>query len=69
MDHEDLSNVLRMRVMDGQDLSAEEMLYEVNRIRQGRRSAAKGSPVSRAKAGAKLSAPPENLLDILDQDI
>ena len=68
MDHEDRSNVLRMRIMDGQDLTAEEMLYEVNRIRQDRRSAGPAGKPS-AKRKAPTAQAPENLLDILDQDI
>lgn len=66
MNHEDRSNILRLRVLDGEDLTAEEMLYECNKIREGRRSAAPTKTKSSPRGSQK---PPsiESLLDILDQ--
>jgi hypothetical protein len=61
--HEDRSNTLRLRVLDGEDLTPEEMLYAVNLIRQGRRNAEPSPKSARAK---KLAAP-EVLTDLLDR--
>ena len=64
--HEDRSNMLRLRVLNGEDLTAEEMLYEVTRIREGRRTAERAAPARRA---TKTPAAPENLLDLLDKEL
>jgi hypothetical protein len=59
--------MLRLRVLNGEDLTAEEMLYEVNKIREGRRTA---EPRAKAPARAKKSpAPKEDLTDLLDQSL
>jgi hypothetical protein len=68
-DHEDLSNDLRLRVMEGEDISAEEMLYISNQIRQGRRTAAPTTRKTPAASRTKIAATPEDLSSIMDQDI
>jgi hypothetical protein len=65
--HEDRSSMLRLRVLNGEDLTAEEMLYEVNKIREGRRTA---EPRAKAPARVKKTpAPKEDLTDLLDQSL
>jgi hypothetical protein len=67
LDYQDAANILRMRVLEGEEISAVEMLYICNQIRQGRRTAAakeKASP--RAKAAPRKA---EVLTDLLDQDL
>ena len=63
--HEDRSSMLRLRVLNGEDLTAEEMLYEVTKIREGRRTAEPRAP----RSAKKVPAPAENLLDLLDKPI
>lgn len=71
--HDLLTNDLRIRVLEGEDLTAEEMLFIVNEIRQGRRTAAR--PTAAPSAGRAKRAPPptstlkEDLRAILDQDL
>ena len=68
--HEDRSNMLRLRVLNGEDLTAEEMLYEVNRIREGRRTAEPRAPrATRSATKSKVQPPTENLLDLLDKEM
>lgn len=72
-DHRTLVHDLRMRVLDGEDIHAEEMFLLIDQIRQGRRSA--GAPPSRAKKGSKAAkgtkaaAAPVDLNSILDQEL
>lgn len=65
---------LRLRVLDGEELSAEEMLIVVNDIRKDRRKAAAATKAVGARASKKTTtvAVPisvENLQDILDQEV
>jgi hypothetical protein len=62
MEHQDLSNILRIRVLEGEDITADEMLFICNQIRQGRRSAAPTATSTRKRPVAS-----ENLTDLLDQ--
>ena len=68
--HDILMNDLRIRVLEGEDLTAEEMLLIVNEIRQGRRSAARAR---HRPAPSELPPQPgtlkEDLRAILDQDL
>lgn len=66
--HEDQANILRLRVLDGEDLSAEEMLYICNQIRQGRRTAEPAPKSTRARKVAAVPTP-EVLTDLLDVDL
>lgn len=69
--HDILTNDLRIRVLEGEDISAEEMLLIVNEIRQGRRAAARpAAATGRAKkAPATSDWSTEDLRSILDQDL
>lgn len=65
---------LRLRVLDGEELSAEEMLIVVNDIRKDRRKAAAATKAvgsARGKKTATVAVPMsiENLQDILDQEV
>jgi hypothetical protein len=64
MTNEDLTHNLRVRVQEGHDITAEEMLIISDQIRQGRRAAAR--PFGKA-AKTKPQEPPEDLGALLDQ--
>lgn len=65
-----LTNDLRLRVLEGEDLEADEMLLIVNDIRRDRRAAARpptASPVRRTKTEAR-PVTAEDLRAILEQE-
>lgn len=64
-------NDLRIRVLEGEDISPDEMLMIVNDIRQSRRSAARAAPAPSARRTKAADKPitTEDLRTILDQDI
>jgi hypothetical protein len=66
MDHQDAANILRIRVLEGEDIPASEMLFICNQIRQGRRTAEPKPTSSRAR---KFTPVNENLTDLLDQPL
>lgn len=78
IDHQLKVNDLRMRVLEGIDIPAHEMLLIVNDIRRGRRTAARISAdgaAARSSKGRKGSSKTvevpmtkENLLAILDEE-
>lgn len=71
-DHRQIVHDLRMRVLDGEDITAEEMLLIVDQIRAGRRSAgAPASKAAKAAKGKKAATPkaPVDLGSIMDQEI
>ena len=71
-DHKQLTHDLRMRVLAGEDIQAEEMLLIVEDIRRGRRTAATlaGRPKKGAKLGGRAAPlPPADLNSILDAEI
>ena len=66
-----ISNDLRIRVLEGEDITAEEMLLIVNEIRQGRRAAVR-SPAATKPARQSTTKPnwsTEDLKAILNQDL
>lgn len=65
-----LTNDLRIRVLEGEEISAEEMLLIVNDIRKDRRAAARTTApaVRRTKTEAR-PVTTEDLRAILDQDL
>jgi hypothetical protein len=64
-----LTNDLRLRVLNKEDISAEEMLLIVNDIRQSRRSAARAETAPTRTRAAKTPAAPVDLRSLLDQDL
>lgn len=69
LDHQQLVRDLRLRVLNGDEISAEEMLQIVNDIRVGRRAAAPAERAPKAAKRSKSAAPPEDLTAILDQGL
>lgn len=64
-----LSNDLRLRVLAGEDISAEEMLLIVNDIRAGRRAAARPEKVTAARSRKLPATTVEDLRSIVDQEL
>jgi hypothetical protein len=67
---EQLTQELRLRVLEGEEIDAEEMLLIVNDIRRDRRAAARApaaTPVRRSRTEAR-PVTTEDLRAILDQD-
>jgi hypothetical protein len=67
---EQLTQELRLRVLEGEEIDAEEMLLIVNDIRRDRRAAARATstPVTRRTKVEARSVTTEDLRAILDQD-
>lgn len=67
-----LSQDLRLRILDGEDVSAADMLIIVNEIRQERRAAARPEATKgrrAAPAGSRVPTDVEDLRALLDQEL
>lgn len=76
-DYQMISNDLRLRVLEGEDIDAVEMLSIVEEIRQGRRAAARATTAtsgssprrSRSNTTNHQAVTPEDLHSLLDQQM
>jgi hypothetical protein len=68
---EQLTQELRLRVLEGEEVEADEMLLIVNDIRRDRRAAARAVPTTKSSRAKTESRPvtTEDLRAILDQDL
>ncbi len=72
LDHKQLTNDLRLRVLEGWDPPAEAMLQITNQIRSGRRAAAARSANAAKKSvrvGKAVDTFKEDLRAVLDQEM